>query len=290
MSEPKQDQSSTTYGGVTYGFVNPEEQQAKLPTYDDATKDQPIRVDEECPDFSTDYTGMKITDCDLALKHGFIAKVYAILSFQLVITFGIVAVFSFVTPVRNYVSITENTDSNAPLIIYITSLVLFIVVYIFIICCKGARRKVPYNYMFIALFSAVTGCMLGSLASMFDTTAVAQAMCCLAGICFLMTLFGCQTRIPLGAIFIAIFTLSITAFSFAIMSIFTYNYLWPTVYATIAVAIFSLILLVDTWLITNSNHHEILMEEYVFCSLILYVDIIYIFMYLLMILGGSARN
>ena len=43
-------------------------------------------------------------------------------------------------------------------------------------------------------------------------------------------------------------------------------------------------------MILNSGHHEVLMEEYVFCALILYIDMVYIFLYLLMLLGGSARN
>ncbi|XP_075255019.1 protein lifeguard 2-like [Convolutriloba macropyga] len=284
-SDPQQQ-----YGATTYGFVNPQEQ-PKLPTYDDATKaGETSRVDEEAYG-STVYGGIMISDCtDASLRAAFICKVYAILCFQLLITFGIVCVFTFVEPVKNYVNGTSNPDSNGWWIMLVVAMCVFLVVYIVIICCKTVRRKVPYNYIFLTIFSMATGYMMGVIASLVDSIAVVQAMCCLAVICFMMTMFGCQTRIPLGAIFIAIFTLSITAFSFAIMAIFTWNNLMPTVYATIVVAIFSLILLVDTWLITNSGHHEVLMEEYVFCALILYVDIIYIFMYLLMILGGSARN
>ncbi|XP_063722288.1 uncharacterized protein LOC134848703 [Symsagittifera roscoffensis] len=279
---------------TTIGFVDP--QQSSPPNYDDATKDDAAaepRGDLEVDYYPNNYadTHCKISQCtDAALRQGFICKVYAILSFQLLVTFGIVALFAFVRPVREFINGDSDSSSNWPLIMLGVAFGVFIVVYIVIICSKTVRRRVPYNYIFLTIFSVATGYMLGILASVMNQVAVAESMACLALICFCMTLFGCQTKIALGPIFIVLFTLSVAALSLAIMSIWTYNNMMPSVYAALIVALFSLILLVDTWLIINSGHHDVMMEEYVFCALMLYVDIIYIFLYLLMLLGGSSRN
>lgn len=275
------------------GFVDPGTAYAPPPysAEADPKPGQNLERDQESID-NYDPMYLKISDCtNASLRAAFISKVYALLFLQLLITFGIVSVFSFVNEVKDFVSGSgKYADSDTWWILLIVALCVYLLVYIVIVCCTAARRKVPYNYIFLIIFSLATGYMLGAVASLFDTMAVVQAMAATLTICVCMTFFGCQERIPLGGIFIAAFSLSISLLTFSILALFTYNPWSTTIYATLAVALFSLILLIDTYLIMNGGRHDVFMEEYVFCSLILYLDIINIFIYMLMILGGSSRN
>ena len=79
----------------------------------------------------------------------FIRKVYLILTTQLIFTFGIVALFVFVKPVKDFARTTAGYT------VYIISYFLFfglIVSFSIIMCCKPQiMRKTPFNYIFLGL-------------------------------------------------------------------------------------------------------------------------------------------
>ncbi|XP_048384635.2 protein lifeguard 2a isoform X3 [Stegostoma tigrinum] len=98
------------------------------------------------------------------IRHVFIQKVYAILMAQLLVTFGIVAVFTFCDPVRTYV---RNNH-----ILYYTSFAVFITTYLILVCCSGIRRRYPWNLILLAVFFDFTSChglMFGLLMVLFIT-------------------------------------------------------------------------------------------------------------------------
>ena len=79
----------------------------------------------------------------------FIRKVYLILTTQLIFTFGIVALFVFVKPVKDFARTTAGYT------VYIISYFLFfglIDSFSIIMCCKPQiMRKTPFNYIFLGL-------------------------------------------------------------------------------------------------------------------------------------------
>ena len=44
-----------------------------------------------------------VAEASAAARHGFIRKVYSILTLQLLITFGVIAAFTYVVPLRDYI-------------------------------------------------------------------------------------------------------------------------------------------------------------------------------------------
>ncbi|XP_010576173.1 PREDICTED: protein lifeguard 3-like [Haliaeetus leucocephalus] len=68
---------------------------------------------------------------DRKVRHTFIRKVYAIISLQLLVTVGIIAVFTFVSPVRSFV--------QRNVAIYYASYAVFLVTYLVLACCQGPR-------------------------------------------------------------------------------------------------------------------------------------------------------
>uniref|UniRef100_A0A8D1T1S7 Transmembrane BAX inhibitor motif containing 1 n=1 Tax=Sus scrofa TaxID=9823 RepID=A0A8D1T1S7_PIG len=92
---------------------------------------------------------------DRKVRHAFIRKVYAIISVQLLITVAIIAIFTFVKPVSNFV--------RANLAVYYASYAVFLATYLTLICCQGPRRRFPWNIILLTLFTLAMGFMTGTI-------------------------------------------------------------------------------------------------------------------------------
>lgn len=221
---------------------------------------------------------------DVAIRRGFIRKVYGILMCQLAITAALIATFMFVHPVKLYV--------QRNMWVYWTSLGVMFVCLISLACCESVRRKAPTNFIFLALFTACEGVMLGTLATFYDAEAVLIAVGITAGVSLSLTLFAFQTKwdfTACGGMLCAILVIFI--FAGIIMAILPQNR-WAMIgYGSAGALIFSLYLVYDTQLMLGGKHkYSLSPEEYVFAALNLYLDVINIFLYILMIVGASKSN
>ncbi len=61
-------------------------------------------------------------------------------------------------------------------------------------CCESVRRKAPTNYIFLGVFTACEGFMLGSIAAFYDTEAVMIAVGICAAVTLGLTVFAFQTK------------------------------------------------------------------------------------------------
>ncbi|TFK03593.1 RNA-binding protein PNO1 [Platysternon megacephalum] len=124
---------------------------------------------------------------DKRVRQTFIRKVYTIISIQLLVTVGIIAVFTFVSPVRNFV--------QGNVTVYYSSYAVFLVTYLLLACCQGPRRRFPWNLILLSIFTLAMAFMAGTIASMYDTTAVLIAMVITAKVAIIVTVFCFQTKV-----------------------------------------------------------------------------------------------
>ncbi|KAG7465386.1 caspase 8 [Solea senegalensis] len=80
----------------------------------------------------------------LSIRHAFIRKVYLILACQLLITTAIVGVFTFVEPVKYFIQRNQA--------LYWASYAVYFVTHMVLVCCKGPRRKFPWNIILLLIF------------------------------------------------------------------------------------------------------------------------------------------
>ena len=73
-------------------------------------------------------------------------------------------------------------------------MVITLVCIIAMACCEGVRRKFPTNIIFLGIFTAAEGFMLGSLAARFQADAVLIAVGITCGVTLGLTLFAFQTK------------------------------------------------------------------------------------------------
>jgi len=70
------------------------------------------------------------------------------------------------------------------------------------------------------------------------------------------------------------------------MIIYDYTSTYVPLVAGFIVILYGLFLIIDTQLIVGGKKHEMSIDDYIVGALILYIDIITIFLYLLEIFGG----
>ncbi|XP_013996325.1 protein lifeguard 3 isoform X2 [Salmo salar] len=189
----------------------------------------------------------------LKVRHSFIRKVYMILASQLLVTVAIVAVFTFVGSVKKFVIANPA--------VYWASFAVYFVTHIVLVCCKGPRRKFPWNVILLAIFTLAMSYMTGTISSYYDTKAVFLALGITVIVCIITTVFCFQTKIP-----------------------------WlHMVYAAIGAIVYTLFLAYHTQLLLGKGKNSISPEEYVFAALSIYIDIVQIFMCLLQLIGAANR-
>ncbi|XP_034411055.1 protein lifeguard 3-like [Cyclopterus lumpus] len=221
----------------------------------------------------------------LTIRHAFIRKVYLILAAQLLVTTAIVAVFTFVQPVRLFVR--RNPA------IYWGSFVVYFVTNIVLVCCKGPRRKFPWNVILLAIFTLAMSYMTGTISSYYDTKAVFLALGITAVVCIAVTVFCFQTKVDFtkyqGLFCVLGIVVFVTGIITTIVLSITYIPWLHMLYAAIGAIAFTLFLAYHTQLLIGNRKHSISPEEYVFAALSLYVDIVQIFLFLLQIIGASTK-
>lgn len=221
----------------------------------------------------------------LTVRHAFIRKVYLILASQLLITVAIVAVFTFVDKVRLFV--VQNPA------VYWASFGVYFVTHIVLVCCKGPRRKFPWNLILLAIFTLAMSYMTGTISSYYETKAVFLALGITAIVCIIVTVFCFQTKVDFtscGGLFCVLgVVVMVTGIITAIVLSFKYIPWLHMVYASIGAIVYTLFLAYHTQLLIGNRKHSISPEEYVFAALSIYVDIIQIFLFLLQIIGASSK-
>ncbi|XP_028986890.1 protein lifeguard 3-like [Betta splendens] len=221
----------------------------------------------------------------LSIRHAFIRKVYLILASQLLVTTAIVAIFTFVEPVRLFVQRNQA--------VYWASYAVYAVTHIVLVCCKGPRRKFPWNIILLFIFTLALSYMSGCISSFYDTKAVFLALGVTGVVCVAVTVFCFQTKVDFTkcqglfcVLGIVIFVLGIIT---AIVLSFKYIPWLHMLYAALGAIIFTMFLAYHTQLLIGNRKHSISPEEYVFAALSIYVDIVQIFLFLLQIIGASTK-
>ena len=153
-------------------------------------------------------------------------------------------------------------------------------------CCRDVARKVPTNYILLFLF---TGCFTFSvctITSFYPSSDVITAAAMTAGVTFALTLYACTTKTDFtmcgGLFFILGMVLILTvAFSWFM----SFGGWWHPVISGILCVVYGLYLIYDTQLIVGKGQHKLNKDDYIIGALLLYIDIIMLFIELLKLFG-----
>ncbi|XP_060729616.1 protein lifeguard 1 [Tachysurus vachellii] len=219
---------------------------------------------------------------DKTVRRAFIRKVFSVVTVQLLVTFSIVCVFTFSKTVRK--AVQDN------IWIYLSSYIIFMVVALALSFSSTLCRKHPWNFISLSVVTLSLSYMVGTVASFHDTTAVTIAMGSTLVISFSIIIFSAQTRVDFTVCNGILIVLAVDLLMFGVFSTFYYSHVLQIVYGSLGALVYSLFLAVDCQLVMGREKYSLNPEEYVFAALVIYLDIIMIFLYILIILGGSSKS
>ncbi|CAL8335895.1 unnamed protein product [Lota lota] len=235
----------------------------------------------------TSYEEMQIQFSldDKAVRRIFIRKVYAILLIQLLVTVAIVSLFTFSGSVRFYIQTHPG--------LYMASYLTFFATYIALTCCGDLRRKYPMNLVLLTIFTLSMASMMGFMSSFYNTKSVVLCLGITALVCLSVTLFSFHSKFDFtscqGVLFALCVVMLLCAISLSIVVPFGYVPWLHAVYAVIGAILFTLFLAFDTQLLLGNKRYSMSPEEYIFATLNLYLDIVYLFSFLLQCIGGGRE-
>ena len=210
---------------------------------------------------------------------GFIRKVYGILSVQLSFT----AVFCF---------IVMNSPALAAVVLNLPLLITVVVMYLMSACalmCCGLDKKVPVNYLILAVFTFCVSWIVSTACIRYDQATVFSAAVLTSAVVIGLTLYAMFTKTDFTLCGGALYSLGMILLAGAVLSVF-YGPSMNLLYSVFGVFLFSFYLVYDTQLLIGSkskNHkrYQIEADSYILASVLLYLDIINLFLEILAMFG-----
>ena len=174
--------------------------------------------------------------------------------------------------------------TNNPLMI-ILWFFLFIGAMIGLYC---QHRHVPYNYFWCSAVAASLGMVVSHVIAVTDPFIVFLAVCLTVGMTLVITLSAMATKEPTtGCLRMFLVVLIASLVSMIFMMIFAPISAFYSFLCALYVLIYGIYLWIDTWLIVNEGVHNC--DTYMLAAFFVFVDIVMIFLYLLLLLGGGKK-
>jgi FtsH-binding integral membrane protein len=220
-----------------------------------------------------------------SVRAGFVRKVYGILSIQLIITFG--AVFLFQIPsIKLFIFKNQSLAGNILVFCSLAFLTLFLV----LVCNRNLSRAVPYNYYILFAITLCESLVCGIVSSLYSFQIVATALALTIISTLAITFYACTTktnfsyyRMGMFIVFSQIFMIGLIASLFRLQALYAlYTFLM-----TIMIGIY---LVYDTQLIMGKFGVGYSVDDYIFATLEIYMDIIRLFLLILRIVAKFSRR
>ena len=209
------------------------------------------------------------------MRLGFIRKVYGILSMQLLITVAIMSL-SFIEGVRQF--LTGN------LVFFWIALGLSIILIVPLVCFKQLARTVPMNYILLFAWTLCEGYMLAVCCATYDPKVVLLAGLMTAAVTISLTIYAFTTKVDFTFLGGLLFCCATIMLFWGIFSLI-YGVMFNTLYCVLGIIVYSIYLIFDTQLVMGKLGIEYSVDDYVFASLMIYMDIIQLFLYILQLFG-----
>lgn len=238
-------------------------------------------------DYSPDSDNYSI---DKAIRRGFIVKTYGILISQLFITLCFIFL-GFNDAVS--ISIRKHLDTHYTFIIIALIAMTFILLTFF--CCRETARKTPINYILLFAFTLCMSYYCLILTSFFEVITVIFALGLTIMSTLGLTLYAWKTKTDYTYcgffLFSFLFILIFCGLFFPLGIFFGLNPRVEYYFCTIGgIIIYSLYIIYDTQLILGEFGLKYKIDDYVLAALNLYIDIIYLFIKILQIVGKLKQS
>ena len=154
------------------------------------------------------------------------------------------------------------------------------------ICYKTAAREVPSNYILLFSYTFSMTFILSFICSMYDPKVVTSACIMTIAIALALTLYAMTAKADFSKCIAFMFCFVIIMLIMTILLCFFNTRVAYTLYCVTGVLLYSLFIIIDTMLICGGKRYGLSIDDYIFAALILYIDIIQLFLEILRLLGN----
>ena len=215
------------------------------------------------------------------IRKGFIVKVYSILLIQLLITTLFVILALYFPSLKSFL--------NNSTLFYILALILIFSVLPVLICYPHLLKAVPYNYIFLFVFTLGESYLVAMFTCNYTPKSVIVALILTLSTVLSLTYYAwtCKSDFTIyGGVLSSLLCLLIVGSFILIFVRIPFLYLVTDIFSLM---LFSAYLIYDTQIIVrNDTKYHITSEDYILAALNLYLDIINIFIEFLSLFG--SRN
>lgn len=222
-----------------------------------------------------------------AIRQAFVSKVYSILTIQLVFTSILIGMFVLNNDTKLYFARAQGW--------MFLGFAIFFVSYLILVCVESARRSTPCNFILLSILTLGYGLVAAVTSCRYDTKIVLFAFAATGISSFLIAALAKSTKFDMtncGT------TLCLLGLAHMLIGTLMILILVPLGYAKVASLILSiagallasLYLMFDLQLIMGGRKCELSPEEYILGAIMLYTDIIQLFLYLLEIFNRLSSD
>lgn len=216
---------------------------------------------------------------------GFLIKVYGIISFQLLLTLILILIFQ-------KKSIKDYFIRRATLTGFLNflSILGFIITLIILIVKKDFSKKVPYNYisLFIMTFFLSIMCAFFSLNFSVESVIFCISLTAISSIA--ITIYAYYSKTNWGTILALIMVIIGQLAGFFLMVLILDNTMMEKVTCLVGTLLFGVYLVYDTQIIMKKFGEQVYgIDDYIFASIQIYLDIINLFMMILSVFGKNNK-
>jgi len=246
---------------------------------------------------SDERTSLRQTDKGLSgisetsVRHGFIQKVFGILSVQLTVTFVIAGLITAYSD-----QLVTRDPALCSTLIIVSSIVAIAMMFTFI-CCPHTMRESPKNYILLSIFTIAESVLVGFVCAQYQVQSVLIVLGVTAVIVTTLMGFACQTTYDFTGWmpYFVVFSMVLMCFGLILSLSSMFGASGPAlqtmqlVYAALGSLLFSGYIVLDTQMIVGgakNQKYKMSIDDYCMAAILLYVDIIQLFMFLLELFGN----
>lgn len=157
-------------------------------------------------------------------------------------------------------------------------------------CVPSLARQVPNNYILMTLFTVCEAYTVAfSCAAVNSPMTVVMAASMTAGIVVALTLYAILAKTDFTVFGGIAFILGAAFIMFGLFG-FLFGRTMELIYCLLGVCLFGFYLIIDTQLILEGKAYQLDYDDYILGAIILYLDILNIFLYLLRILTQTRES
>ena len=213
--------------------------------------------------------------CDItevSIRLGFIRKVYSLIACQLLLT-TLITILMMLYPTLAFML-------NQHIWVQWVDCAVLIVIIIAVICC-GFGRKVPVNYILLLIFTLCWSLMVGCVAAVTKPEVVCMAAIECLVVTVSLTLYAMFTKVDFTLLRALLWIILSVLLIMVIFLLFSTCGVVYIIVCGLMVVIYGIYLVMDTQLIMGKHKYKVMVDEYVFAAMIIYTDIIQLFLWLL---------